>query len=104
MYIMGADILRDEDEGFVERLFQHVYQIRSKLYHGYPHMALNIHRVLGYELLTDPVKDIQAMLAHNLCPGCLEGGMDHQFEDRFVTTTELLKFRLDGASKPLGSG
>ncbi|ETN44771.1 uncharacterized protein HMPREF1541_10441 [Cyphellophora europaea CBS 101466] len=87
VYIMGADILRDEAQGFVERLFQHGYQ-----------------GVLGHQLLTDLAEDIQAIFAHNLCPGRLEGGMDHQFEDRFDTDTELLQFRLEGASKPLGSG
>lgn len=104
MYIMGAVILKEEDEGFVERLVHHGCQVRSKLYRGCPHMALSVQGVLSYELSTDMAAIIRAILADNLYPGDLEGGTIHEFEDRFATDTELLQFRLDGASNHLAQG
>lgn len=97
MYIMSADILREENEDFVERLTACGCRVRHKLYQGYPHMAFSVQGALGYELLIDLVGDVRAMLAGNLCPEGLKGGTIESVAS--VTDAEILQFRLSGASK-----
>lgn len=67
-------------------------------------MALGVQAVLGYELLTDLVDDIQAIFAGELNPERREGATILHVEERGTTDTDLLQLRLDDASRPLGPG
>lgn len=101
MYIMSADIFKEENEAFVEHLTAYDCPVRRKLYQGYPHMALSVQGALGYEMLTDLVADVRAMLAGNLCPEALKGGTIEP--EISATDATVLQFRLSCASKPLGN-
>lgn len=99
MYIMSADILREENEAFVERLTAYGCRVRRKLYQGYPHMALSVQGALGYGMLIDLVADVRAMLAGNLCPEALNGGTIEPVVS--ATDAAILQSRLSCASEPL---